>query len=197
MKAELTFVFVGFIGGLITALLGASRPIVLAAGVGPMFFISLLVAIAITDGWSQISAGVWRYIAAGGLSAVAYILALFVFSVIAGYAPDFLGFMRSRDILEFRADVWIGMIAAVAVAAICVEALAYILTNRWGNLVLALFAASGLLAVLLTFLGSQVARSSGASSTLLYWSFFGILLPVGEALFSGLIALQLWKRYEG
>jgi hypothetical protein len=188
MRKEIVFLIAGFLAGLIAAAFGTSRPTMLAVGVGPLFFAATLAAIAMTNSWSHLQGGIWRYAMAALLSTVAYVLALFTFSVAMGYAPQFAGLRASGDIVEFRGDVWLGLAAAVLVAAICVELVAFTLTGKWSNLSLALLVLAGLASVLVTFIANLQAHH--------YWSFIGVLLPVGEALSCGVVGAQIWRPSE-
>lgn len=188
MTRVTVFLLAGLLGGFITVVLGTSRPTFLAVGVGPLFFSAMLAAIAITNSWARVSPGIWRYAVAACLCTGAYVLALFTFSVVGGYSPQVLGVQPSSDIIEFRADVWLGLSAAVLVAAICMELVAFTLTSRWSNVSLGLLALAGFASILVTFIANQQARH--------YWSFVGILLPVGEALFCGVVGAQLWRSSE-
>ena len=188
MTKVIVFLLAGLFAGVITVALGTSRPTFLAVGVGPLFFSALLAAIAITNSWSRLRHGIWRYVLAVCLCTGAYILALFTFSVVAGYSPQLLGVRPSGDITEFRADVWIGLLTAALVASICIELLAYVVTNKWSNSFLALLIAAGLISVVVTFLGRRMASNLPSHQ---YWSFLGVLLTVGEALFCGVLGAQI------
>ncbi len=185
MRKEIAFLVAGLVAGLITAALGSSRPTMLTVGVGPLFFAALLAAIAMTGSWSQVRGGIWRYAVAAAVSTAAYVLALFTFSVVMGYAPNLVGLRASSDILDFGTDVWLGLAAAVIVAAVCVELVAFTLTSKWSNSSLVLLALAGFAAVLLTFLANLQLRH--------YWSFIGILLPIGDALFCSVVGAQIWR----
>ena len=188
MTKVTVFLLAGLFAGFMTAALGISRPTVLAVGVGPLFFGAVLAAIAITNSWSRVSPGIWRYVAAACLCTGAYVLALFAFSVVGGYSPQVLGVQPSSDIIDFRADVWLGLSAAVLVAAICMELVAFTLTSRWSNFSLGLLALAGFATILITFIANQQVRH--------YWLFMGMLLPVGEALYCGVVGAQLWRSSE-
>ena len=81
------FVASGFYIGIVTTALGQLFPTVMAVGAGPLFFVGLLIAIALTSAWSKLSPGPWRYIAALIVSLVGYVGAVFVFSLVSGYSP--------------------------------------------------------------------------------------------------------------
>lgn len=188
MKKAIVFSVAGLVGGITCAIVGASQPSVLAVGIGPLFFAGLLVAMILTGSWRRVRPGVWRYVAAALTSTVAGVLALFLFSVVAGYAPKIPGVRTSGDIVEFRLDVWLGLVVAAAVASVAVELVATLFTGRWSNHVLARLIVAGLATVLVTFVVNLPFHR--------YWSFMGALLAVGNALFCGLVGKQIWKNGE-
>jgi len=195
MNKEIVFLLAGLLAGIVTVAVGVSRPTVLAVGVGPLFFIALLAAIAMTDSWSHVSPGFWRYVLAAIISIAAYLLALFIFSIVGGFAPELFGVHRSGDIIDFGPDIWIGLLAATLVAAICIEFVAYVLTNRWSNGALAYLAGAGVLSIVTTFTGMRLLKIIVPMKPMFWgWSFFGILFPVGEALFCGLIGAQILRN---
>ena len=196
-RQQITFFLAGFIAGSITVAAGSASLWVLTVGVGPLFFVALLAAIALTDSWPHIRRGFWRYVLAACASTMAYVLALLTFWMLGGYLQNLLGSRGSNDLSEFRLDVWVGLIAAALVAAVCIELVAYVLTSRWSNAVLARLAGAGILAIVLTFIAVRAVRSTGNLPSLLYyWSFFGILFSFGEALFCGLVGAQIWRTSQ-
>jgi hypothetical protein len=131
------------------------------------------------------------------ISTMAYFLALLTFWWLGGYLQRLLGNRGSSDLSEFRLDMWVGLIAAALVAAVCIELVAYVLTNRWSNAVLVRLAGAGILAIVLTFIAMRAIRSTGNPTSLLYyWSFFGILFSFGEALFCGFVGAQIWMTSQ-
>jgi hypothetical protein len=191
-RQQITFLLAGFIAGSITVAAGTVSLWVLTVGVGPLFFVAILAAIAFTDSWPHVRRGLWRYVLAACASTMAYVLALLTFWWLGGYLQNLLGSRGSNDLSEFRLDMWIGLIAAALVAAVCIELMAYALTSRWSNAVLARLAGAGILAIVLTFVVVRAVRSTGTLPSLIYyWSFFGILFSLGEALFCGLVGAQI------
>src|SRR5215470_13671949 len=90
-------------------------------------------AITITSSWLRVRPGLWRYIVGVVICTGVYVLALFTLMSVSGYAPKLLGIPASGDIVDFRADIWIGLLVAVFVAAAGVEVVLYILTGTWSN----------------------------------------------------------------
>jgi hypothetical protein len=145
----------------------------------------VLAAIALTGSWSRLNRGVWRIIAGICICTGAYLLALFTFLAMGGYWADFLHIRVSAE-TRFGADVWLGLLAAALVASACIEFLVYVLTDKWSNAFLFRLAAAGVVSVLVTFIVGDRAGH-------FYWTFYGVLLPLGEGLFCGLIGAQIWS----
>ncbi|HEY6250946.1 MAG TPA: hypothetical protein VI685_13380 [Candidatus Angelobacter sp.] len=188
-RQQVTFLIAGFVAGIITVAVGTVSPTVLAIGVGPLFFLAILAAIMLTDSWSHLSRGLWRYVAAICLCTAVYVLALVTFSIVGGYSPKLLGASESGDIVQFRIDVWAGLLVAVLVASAGIESVAYILTGKWSNSFFGRLALAGFVSVVVTFMANLVAHH--------YWSFLGVLLPIGEGLFCALVGAQIWKTVQG
>jgi hypothetical protein len=195
-KQQIIFLSAGFIAGVITVAFGKVSLTVLSIGVGPLFFLAILAAIAFTDSWPYLSRGFWRYVLAACISTVAYVLALVTFWWLGGYLQNLLGTHGSNDLSEFRLDMWIGLIAAALVAAVCIELMAYVLTGKWSNTVLARLVGAGILSIVVTFIATRAVRPVGNLPLLYYWAFFGILFSLGEALFCGLVGAQIWRTSQ-
>jgi hypothetical protein len=186
-RPPLTFLLAGLTGGVITVVIARIWPTVLIGGVGLLFFVALLAAVAISASWSRVRGGVWRYFAGLVISTAAYLVGLFVFSVATGYSPDVFGVSASSDISHFGPDVAIGL-AASLVSSACIELLASLLTGRWSNRFFVYLSVVGLASVGATYLAHLFVQQA--------WAFFGVLLPVGEALFCWIIGLQIWQIRE-
>ena len=182
-RQQLTFSMAGLIAGLITVGLGTVSVTVLTIGVGPLFFLAIFAATTLTGSWSHLSRSPWRYAAAILVCTIIYILALFTFSAIDGYLPQLFGISESSDINAFGADVWAGLIAAALVASAGVELVVYILTGKWSTSTLAYFLVAGIISISVTFVANLIGHH--------YWSFLGVLLPIGEAGFCALAGAQI------
>jgi hypothetical protein len=181
-KARAFFVS-GALAGVLTVAAGTSSLTLLVFGVGPLFCFATLAAMHITGGLPSPRVGLWRLLGAVFVSTATYVLSLFVFSIVLGYSPQLFGVQQSSDIVQFRADVWLGLLAASFVAAVGIEAVAAFLVGRWKISYVMCFFGAGFTAILITFIANlQFHR---------YWSFLGILLPVGEMLFCGVIGMQV------
>ncbi|HEY1525806.1 MAG TPA: hypothetical protein VGH51_06170 [Candidatus Angelobacter sp.] len=182
---QITFLLAGLTAGLVTVVGGRAwptlLPMLLVCGVGPLFFVAVLTAITLTGSWSHLSHGWWRIVAGICICTGAYLLALFTFLAVAGYS----GIPTSTDQIRFGADVWVGLLAAALVASACIELLVFVLTGKWSNSFLFRLAAAGVVTVLVTFVVDLAAHH--------YWTFYGILLPVGEGLFCWLVGAQIWR----
>jgi hypothetical protein len=188
MRQQVTFLVAGFIAGVVTVAVGTVSPTVLAIGTGPLFFAAILAAVILTDSWPHLNRGLWRYAAAACLCFATYVLALFTFNTAMGYSPQLLGISESTDVAQFRADVWVGLLSAVLVASAGIELVVYILMGRWSNSFFGRLAVAGFISVLVTFIANLAAHH--------YWSFLGVLLPVGEGLFCGLVGAQIWRSSQ-
>ena len=189
----LMFVASGFYIGIVTTALGQLFPTVMAVGAGPLFFVGLLIAIALTSAWSKLSPGPWRYIAALIVSLVGYVGAVFVFSLVSGYSPGVLGIKASHDVTDLGIDVLYGLLSAMIVAAVFIEFLVSVMTAKWDSKMLLTLAVVGVCSVFVSAFGRGILLHmvSTATPTYRYWSFFGVLFSVTEALFAGVIGLQL------
>ena len=187
IRPQITFLLAGFGAGIITAVIGRLWPGLLTVDVGLLFFAAVLTAITITSSWPRLRPGLWRYIVGLVICTVTYVLALITLMGVSGYAPE-LGVPASSDIFQFRADIWIGFLAAVIVASAGVEAALYVLTGKWSNSFFGRLAVAGVASLLVTYAASRIAHN--------YWLFMGVLLPVGEGLFGAVVGAQIWRTSE-
>ncbi len=190
-RQQRIFLLAGFLAGMTAAVAGKAWLWVLEMGVGLILFIALLAAIALTGSWPRPHGGLWRYVLAAFVSTVAYFLAFLTFWWSAGYMQTLLGDRSSNDLSEFRLDIWVSLIAAAIIAAVCIELMAYVLTNKWSNSVLVQLVGAGILSIIFTFIAIHLVRFGGGSPSLHYWSFYGTLFSSGEALFCGLVGMQI------
>jgi hypothetical protein len=188
IQPQITFLLAGFAAGIISAVIGRLWPGLLTVGVGLLFFAAVLAAITITSSWPRLRPGLWRYIVGVIICTGAYVLALFALMSVSGSVPKLLGVPASGDIVEFGADIWIGLLAAVVVASAGVEVVLYILTGTWSNSFLGRLAVAGLVSVFITYIANLAAHH--------YWSFMGVLLPIGEGLFCTVVGAQIWRTSE-
>lgn len=183
-RQQITFLLCGLIAGLISVTLGTLSLEFLATGVGSLFFAAVVVGIIIKDSWRYVRRSFWRYFAGLLLSTITYLAALLAFSAVGGFSPNWFGFGISTYIEDFRIDVFLGLIAAGVVGASGIAVFTALLTGEWSTSLLQRLMLAGLVTIVLTFIANLPFHS--------YWSFFGILLPVGNALFCWLVGLQIW-----
>lgn len=107
---------------------------------------------------------------------------------VTDHAPRLFGVSGSSDLVQFHGDVWVGLIASVLVAAAGTELTVSVLTEKWSTTFFVGFAVAGFISVLVTFITNAMGHQ--------YWFFLGVLLPVGEALFCGLIGAQILSTSE-
>jgi hypothetical protein len=185
-RQEITFLLTGLIAELCCVALGTVSLVFLVYGVGPLLFVAIVAGIAITGAWGYVRVSVWRYLAGLLVSAITYVAGLVAFSGVAGFSPDWFGFQRSADILDLRIDILLGLIAAGAVAASGITLVTALLTREWSNSLLFRLMLAGLVTVGVTFIANLPFHS--------YWSFLGVLFPVGGALFCWLVGTQIWRN---
>ena|SRR5690242_21759849 len=89
------------------------------------------------------------------------------------FFSTFLFSVATSDITAVGADVWAGLIAAALVASAGIELVVYILTGKWSTSTLGYFLAADMMSIAITFLANLIGHH--------YWSFLGVLLPIGEA----------------
>ncbi|OLB24015.1 MAG: hypothetical protein AUH15_01965 [Acidobacteriales bacterium 13_2_20CM_55_8] len=188
-RAPLTFLVAGLIAGIATVAIGRVWPAVLINDVGLLFFVALLAAITVSASSSRVRRGLWRYLVGLIICAAAYLGGLFAFSVAAGYSPDLLGMPASSAMPSFGTDVWIGLLVATLVSSACIELLASVLTGRWSNRFFLFLTAVGFVTVAATYTAHVLFRKP--------WTFLGVLLPIGEALFCWVLGQQIWESGEG
>jgi|SRR5882724_4913597 len=193
MKHQITFLLAGMIAGLIcVAFASFESPeiaiIGLTWGVGPLFFVAVLAGIAMTGAWNQLQVGFWRYLVGLILITTTYVIALTAFFGVFGFSPDWFGVRPSANMVDFRIDVWLGLIAAGAVGASGIALSAALLTGKWSNSLLLRLVLAGWVTILVTFLANLPFHKN--------WSFLGVLLPLGNALFCYFVGTQIWQHPE-
>jgi hypothetical protein len=184
-RQQTTFLLSGLVAGLISVLLGTWSLMFLAYGVGSLFFFAVAAGIAITVSWRYVLGSFWPYFAGLLLSTITYVAALIAFSAVSGFA-DWFGFRPSAHIPDFRIDMWFGLIAAGVVGASGIALFTAILTRQWSTSLLLRLLLAGLVTIAVTFIANLPFHSD--------WSFFGVLMPVGNALFCCLVGTQIWQH---
>lgn len=158
-------------------------------GVGPAFFAAVVAGIIITGARRHLQAGFLRYIAGFVVCFVTYVLALTVFFAVVGFSPDWFG-VRPSDLVthEFGIDVVLALLAAATFAAGGIVLFAFVVTGRWSNFLLGRLLLAGIVTIMFTFIVNYPFRS--------YWTFYGVLVPLGSSLFCGGVGAHLWPNLE-
>lgn len=191
MKNEMKFLLTGLIGGLICVAPGVSWPMVLTLGwgVGPTFFAAVVAGIIFTGERRHLKANLLQYLAGLAVCSITYLIALVVFVWVAGFSPEWFGLRRSDFAkFEFGIDIVLGFVAAATCAAGGIALFAFVLTRRWSNLLLGRLLLAGIVTIVFTFIINYPFRS--------YWSFYGVLVPLGSSLFCGAVGAHFWEHSE-
>jgi hypothetical protein len=190
MKNQITFLLTGFLGGLLCVMPGPLLSIfTLTWGVGPAFFVAVIAGIIITGARRHLQAGLLRYLAGLVVCFITYLVSLTVLFAVAGFSPDWFGFTPSDFVThQFGMDVFLGLLAAAIFAAGGIAVFAFVLTSRWSKSLLLRLLSAGLITITATFIVNYPLRS--------YWSFYGVLVPLGTALFCGAVGAHIWQHSE-
>jgi hypothetical protein len=187
MKTKITFLLTGLIAGLLCVMPGPLFSIfTLTWGIGPAFFVAVIAGIIITGARRHLQAAFLRYIEGFVVCVITYLLALMVFFGVYGFSPDWLGVRPSDNVHRFGMDVILGLLAAGAFAAGGTALFSFVLTGCWSNFLLLRLLLAGIVTIVVTFLVNFPFHS--------YWSFFGVLLPLGNTLFCYLVGTQMLQH---
>jgi len=190
---QITFFLAGLTAGLIPvtfAFFGSLETtlMILANGIGPLFFVAIVAGVVITGAWRYLRTRFLRYLGGLVLCTITYLAALMAFFGVYGFSQDWFGFGRSASFEQFGIDVWLGLIAAGAVGASGIALFAALITRKWSTSLLLRLMFAGLVTIVVTFIANLPFHS--------YRSFFGFLLPLGNALFCCLVGTQIWQQIE-
>jgi hypothetical protein len=190
MKTRIMFLLTGLIAGLVCVAPGVSWLMLLTLtwGVGPAFFVAVVVGIKITGARHHLQGGFLRYLVGLVVCLITYLLALMVFFGVYGFSPGWFGFRPSENVHQFGIDVVLGLLAATAFAAGGIALFTFVLTRQWSNSLLRRLLWAGIATIIVTFILNYRFHS--------YWSFFGVLLPLGNALFCYLVGIQIGQQPE-
>lgn len=188
---QITFAVAGLLAGLIVVAVksvGSLEITIMSLTwfVGPLFFVATLAGIAMTGAWHCFHTGLLRYLTGLALCTITYSLALITFFTVFGFSPDWFGVQPSSSIARFGVDVGLGLTAAGVVGAIGISVFAALLTRKWSLRILRRLMLAGFLCVCVTFIVNFPFQKD--------WSFFGVLLPVGNALFCYLVGSHIWEH---
>jgi hypothetical protein len=191
MRNQIKFLLTGLIGGLVCVAPGGSLLMLftLTWGVGPAFFAAVVAGIIITGARRHLQANLLRYMAGLVVCCITYLLALMMFLGVAGFSSEWLDFRPSEFAnFEFGLDIGLGLLAAATAAAGGIALFACLLTRRWSNLLLGRLLLAGIVTIVFTFITNYPFRS--------YWSFYGVLVPLGSSLFCGAVGAHFWEHSE-
>jgi hypothetical protein len=180
------YALAGFAAGVVSVSVGIVMPSFLTIGVGPLFFAALVVAHSFRRA-GMVRQKQNRYWLSLFVCTIGYILAFLTFNYVMAYSPDAFRVGSSGDVVQFRGDVWLGLVAAGSVAAVGLHVLTAVLVGARRPTVFRRAVISSVVAILTTYLINLHFHN--------YWSFMGALLPIGEGLF-GLIAGSELDRVE-
>jgi hypothetical protein len=183
----LCFTF-GLLAGLATVGIGAHYPAVLAAGTGPIFVGVVILSLMVVGTRPKENRRTLRYALFVAICLSSYAGSLIAFSIGMGYSPGLLKLTPSADVIDFRSDVWIGLVLALAIASLGAEFGARVLSGYWSNRILLSFFVAGVLCAFLAYAFSLAARG--------YWSLFGTLVPLLEGAFAALLCHQLLAAHK-
>jgi len=141
-----------------------------------------------TGAWRYVQIGLLRYLAGLILITITYLVGLVAFFAVTGFSPHWFGVRPSADIVDFRIDVWLGLVAAGVVGASGIALFTVLLTGKWSNSLFLLLMLAGFLTIQVTFITNLAFHN--------YWSFLGVLFPLGEALFCYLVGSQIWQHLQ-
>jgi hypothetical protein len=183
---------VSFLSGLIAGLMcvalrffGSPEIVIIGLtwGVGTLFFGSVIISILFTGASRYLPPGLFRYLLGLILCTLTYLGAVTAFFGVFGFSPTWTGLQRSDDMVQFGLDVWLGLIAAGLVGAIGITLFAALLKRKWSNALLLRLIIAGFLAISITFVANFPFHN--------YWSFLGVLLPLGNALFCSIVVNEV------
>ncbi|HEY5884684.1 MAG TPA: hypothetical protein VIT88_08360 [Pyrinomonadaceae bacterium] len=189
MKTKITFLVTGLLGGLVCVTPGPLLSIfTLTWGVGPALFVAVVAGVIITGARRHLEASFLRYTAGLVVCFVTYLLALTVFFGVSGFSPDWFNFRPSTNFDQFGVDVALGLVVAATCAAGGIAVFAFVLTRRWSSSLLARLLLAGVVTIIVTSIVNYPFHS--------YWTFFGVLLPLGNSLFCGAVGAHIWQHSE-
>jgi FtsH-binding integral membrane protein len=186
-RQRLAFFLSGLIAGTVSVTLVAltNSPeltaLILTYGAGILSFIGLISGLVISGTSQRMRVGTLRYVAVLILTVLSYLTAVCVFFVVLQQSAEVLG--HSRRIPDFTFGVWLGLAAASIIGAVGTTLLTTIMTNKWSFSLLTRLIFAATVTILTTYIINFPFHSP--------WSFFGVLLPLGNALFSYLVGMEV------
>lgn len=185
---RLVFAMSGLFAGVLLLVLAKVLPLILLFGVGPTMVGACLVAAM----EQRIHVGLTRGVAAIVLSVPAYLLSFAAFAETSGFAQRH-GLIPSSRISDLGADIVLGLVAAVLVASILLEGLAFLLSGRWRTRAAVAMMVGGVGSILCSFAAREAyGRLAGPpQGTAQLAILFGPLLLIGGAVTTMIIGEQM------
>ena len=138
-KSPLIFALSGAVAGVFLLVLAKIVPLLLIFGVGPAIVGSCVMAAVAQD----VPVGKVRAVAALLLSVPAYLLAFASFAATASFFQRH-GRTPSTLISDLGPDIVLGLVAAVVIAGVLLELVAFLLSGRWSTLAALALVSGGL-----------------------------------------------------
>jgi hypothetical protein len=142
----MVFALSGSFAGTILLILAKPFPLLLVLGVGPAIVGSCVLATALLN----IRVSAVRAVAAIFLSVPAYLLSFGGFAATASFFQQH-GTKSSTLLSDLGPDIILGLIAAVVIASVLLEGLAFLLSKRWSTWAAAALAGGGIGSVALAY----------------------------------------------
>jgi hypothetical protein len=136
----------------------------------------------------------WRALLAVLLGVPAYFVAFLAFAATVSYIQHHGGPVSSLP-SDMKFDRLLGLLAAVTVASLELECLAFLLSKKWSTTATIGLLLGGVSSVALAYVGSLIpARTSGSTEGFIpILMFFGPLFIVGGAFATGIIGEQVLR----
>jgi hypothetical protein len=145
-ESRLIFALSGLFAGTVLLVLAKPFPLLLVFGVGPAIVGSCVLAAV----FQNIRVSTVRAVAAVLLSIPAYLLSFGGFAATASFFEEH-GTKPSTLLSDLGPDIILGLVAAVVIASILLEGLAFLLSKRWSTWAAAALAGGGIGSVALAY----------------------------------------------
>jgi hypothetical protein len=187
-RSYLVFAISGAFAGMFLLMLARAIPLLLVFGVGPVIVGSSVLAVVTQD----VPVGKVRAIAAVLLSVPAYVAAFACFAATASFIQSHGG-RPSTLLSDLGPDIVLGLIAAVVVAGILLELLAFLISGRWSTTAAVGLVCGGIGSVACAYIAKVVyfrlaGPPEGVAQLLV---FFGPLFVVGGGITAMIIGEQI------
>lgn len=182
------FALSGLFAGTVSLVLAKPFPLLLVFGVGPAIVGSCVLAAV----FQNIRVNTVRAVAAVLLSVPAYLLSFGGFAATASFFQEH-GTKPSTLLSDLGPDILLGLVAAVVIASVLLEGLAFLLSKRWSTWAVAALAGGGIGSVVLAYAAKvpyfHLAGPPEGSAQIVI--LFGPLFIVGGAITAMVIGEQV------